>query len=71
MRHALYMAALSVIQQKGIYPHCDQDLRPRGQTGKAALVAVMRKLRLHLNAMARRGTPWLPQGEWPSESSIF
>ena len=67
VRHALYMAALSVIRQEGIHQHFYQGLRQRGKTGKVALVAVMRKLLLHLNAVARRGTPWLPQEEWQSE----
>ncbi|MCY3658137.1 MAG: IS110 family transposase [Caldilineaceae bacterium] len=69
VRHALYMAALSVIRQEGIHQHFYQGLRQRGKTGKVALVAVMRKLLLHLNAVARRGTPWLPQEEWQSEPS--
>jgi len=62
--------ALSVIPQEGIHQHFHQGLWQRGKTGKVALVAVMRKLRLHLNAVARRGTPWLPQEEWQSEPSI-
>lgn len=57
VRHALYMAARSVIRQAGIHQRFHRGLRPRGQTGKVALVAVMRKLLLHLNAVARRGTP--------------
>ena len=66
VHHALYMAALSVIRQEGIHQHFYQGLRQRGKTGKVALVAVMRKLLLHLNVVARRGTPWLPQEEWLS-----
>ena len=69
MRHALYMAALSVIRQEGIHQRFYQGLRQRGKTGKVALVAVMRKLLLHLNVVARRGTPWLPQEEWSSGPS--
>ena len=37
-----------------------QNLRQRGKPGNVALVAVMRKLLLQLNALARRGTPWVP-----------
>ena len=70
VRHALYMAALSVIRQAGIHQHFHRGLRQRGKTGKVALVAVMRKRLLHLNAVARRGTPWLPQEAWSSEPSI-
>ena len=53
VRHALYMAALSVIRQKGIHQHVHQGLRQRGKTGKVALVALMRKLLLYLNVLAR------------------
>ena len=70
VRQALYMAALAAIRQEGIHQHFYQDLRQRGKTGKVAQVAVMRKLLLHLNAVARRGTPWLPQEEWQSAPSI-
>ena len=35
-----------------------QGLRARGKRGKVALTAVMRKLLLLLNAIARRGAPW-------------
>ena len=37
-----------------------QNLRQRGKPGNVALIAVMRKLLLQLNALARRGTPWVP-----------
>ena len=52
VRRVLYLAALSAIR-------CNQGLRHRGKAGKVALVAVMRKLLLLLNAIAHRGTPWL------------
>ena len=55
--HTLYMAALSVIWQEGIHPHFYRGLRQRGQTGKVALVAVMRKLP---PAPERGGSPWDP-----------
>ena len=32
-----------------------------GSRGNVAVVAVMRKILLQLNAVARRGTPWVPQ----------
>ena len=69
VRQALYMAALSVIRQEGVHQRFHRGLRQRGKTGKVALVAVMRKLLLHLNTVARRGTLWLPQEKWPSEPS--
>ena len=34
--------------------------RQRGKPEMVALVAIMRKLLLQLNAVARRGTPWQP-----------
>ena len=32
-----------------------------GKPGNVAVVAVMHKILLQLNAVARRGTPWVPQ----------
>ena len=62
VRRALYMAALSVIRTDTDLGRCYQRLRRRGKPGKVALVAVMRKLLLQLHAIARRGTPWAPEG---------
>lgn len=61
VRRALYMAALSNIRHHGNLRSFYDRLRERGKPGKVALVAVMRKLLLQLNAVARRGTPWLDQ----------
>ena len=61
VRRALYICAWSVIRAGGPLRHYYQGLRQRGKPGKVALVAVKRKLLLHLNAVARRGTPWVPQ----------
>lgn len=63
VRYTLYMAALSVMRQEGGHQRFHQGLRQRGKTGKVAQVAVMRKLLLHLNAVARRRPPWVPQEE--------
>ena len=38
-----------------------QRLRERGKPGKVAVIAVARKLLMQLNAVARRGTPWVKQ----------
>ena len=57
MRAVLYMAAMSVIKVEGVHRRFYQGLRKRGKVGKVALIAVMRKMLLHLNAVARRGTP--------------
>ena len=62
VRRALYMAALSVIRTDPDLGRFYQRLRRRGKPGKVALVAVMRKLLLRLHALARRGTPWVPEG---------
>lgn len=62
VRRALYMAALSVIRTNTDLGRFYQRLRRRGKPGKVALVAVMRKLLLRLHAIARRGTPWVPEG---------
>ena len=61
VRSALYLCAWSVIRHdielRGFY----QNLRQRGKPGNVAVVAVMRKLLLQLNAVARRGTSWVPK----------
>ena len=60
VRKALYLCACSVIQVEGELRRFYQTLRQRGKPGNVALVAVMHKLLLQLNALARRGTPWVP-----------
>ena len=59
VRRGLYLAALSAIRCNDDLRRFYQGLRQRGKTGKVALVAVMRKLLLVLNAIAQRGTPWV------------
>ena len=59
VRRVLYLAALSAIRYNDDLKRFYQGLCNRGKTGKVALVAVMRKLLLLLNAIARRGTPWV------------
>lgn len=61
VRRALYTCAWTVIQHNPQMRHFYQRLRERGKPGNVSMVAVMRKLLLHLNAVARRGTPWVPQ----------
>jgi len=58
VRNALYMSALSSVRREGSLKRFYQRLRDRGKPGKVALVALMRKILLQLNAVARRGTPW-------------
>lgn len=59
VRKALYMSALSAIRYDSDIKTFYTRLRERGKPGKVALVAVMRKLLLRLNAVAKRGTPWV------------
>ena len=59
VRRVLYLAALAAIRYNADLRRFYQRLRERGKTGKVALVAVMRKLLLVLNAIAQRGTPWV------------
>ena len=61
VRRILYLAALSAIRTDATLRDFNHRLRQRGKAGKVALVAVMRKLLLRLNAVARRGTPWNPE----------
>ena len=58
VRTCLYMAALSATRYNPELRAFYQRLRARGKPGKVALVAVMRKLLIILNSIARRGTPW-------------
>lgn len=58
VRRVLYLSALSAIRCNDDLRSFYRGLRRRGKPGKVALVAVMRKLLLLLNAIARRGTPW-------------
>lgn len=59
VRRVLYLAALAAIRYNPDLRRFYQRLRHKGKTGKVALVAVMRKLLLVLNAIAQRGTPWV------------
>ena len=61
VRRALFLAAMVAIRHAGELQRFYEGLRRRGKPGKVALVAVMRKLLLHLNAVARRGTPWIEE----------
>ena len=60
VRRALYLCALSVIRVDGELRCLYQRLRQRGKPGNVSVVAVMRKLLLQLNAVARRDGPWMP-----------
>ena len=61
LRRALYLCSWTAIRHDGDMCRFYRRLRERGKPGNVALVAVMRKLLLQLNAVARRGTPWVPK----------
>ena len=61
VRRALYLCTWSAIRVNSELRLFYQNLRQCGKPGKVALVAVMRKLLLLLNAVARRETPWVAQ----------
>jgi len=58
VRKALYMATLSIVQRKSRYQDLYQQFLERGKAKKVALVAVMRKMLTHLNAMIRDQKEW-------------
>lgn len=61
VRRVLYMAAQSAARHNGELRDFYRSLCQRGKAKKAALAAVMRKLLLQVNAVARRGTPWVAE----------
>ena len=58
IKRALYLPSLALSRSQTALGACYHRLRQHGKPGKVALVAIMRKLLLQLNAVARRGTPW-------------
>ena len=61
VRRVLYMAARAAARHNRELRDFYQGLCHRGKARKAALAAVMRKLLLPVNAVARRGTPWVAE----------
>jgi transposase len=60
VRGVLYMAALTAIRRGSPFRAFYERLTDRGRPKKVALVAVMRKLLVTLNAIVRSRTPWHP-----------
>lgn len=58
IRSSLYMAAVSSIRFNSDMKAYYQHLRKKGKAAKVALTAVVRKLIILLNKIARRKTPW-------------
>jgi len=63
IRQALYMSALSALRYEPRLRQFYQSLRARGKAAKVAIVAVMRKMLVILNARARDAWTVLPAGE--------
>jgi transposase len=61
VRSALYMATLSAVRCDGVLKDFHQRLIARGKPPKVALVACMRKLLVHLNAIVARYYAQIPQ----------
>lgn len=61
VRACLYMAALTAARHNPVLKAFYTHLRHAGKPPKVALVAVMRKLLITLNAMLRDHTPWTAQ----------
>ena len=61
VRRALYISSWVVLRIEGDLRDFYRRLRARGKPGKVATIAVARKLLMQLNAVARRGTPWVRQ----------
>lgn len=60
VRSVLYMAALTAIRRGSPFRAFYDRLTERGRPKKVALVAVMRKLLVTLNAIVRSRIPWRP-----------
>jgi transposase len=63
VRSALYMAAVSAIRANPVCQALYERLVASGKAKKLALVAVMRKLLVTINAMIRNREPWRNPGE--------
>ena len=61
VRSALYMAMLALSRRASPFALAYRALIARGEPKKLALVAVMRKLLVTLNAIAKHHTPWREQ----------
>lgn len=60
IRAALYMAAVSAARYNHVLKPVYKRLRANGKTFKQAITAVMRKLLIHLNSLARECSPRTP-----------
>jgi transposase len=60
VRNKLYMCALTAMRSNPVLKQFYQQLIARGKPKKVALVAVMRKIIVTLNAMVKTDTKWRP-----------
>ena len=60
VRNKLYMCALTAMRSNPVLKQFYQQLIARGKPKKVALVAVMRKIIVTLNAMVKTDTKWGP-----------
>lgn len=60
LRDIAYMAALSATRFNPVFKAFYERLRDKGKAAKVAIVAVMRKMIVTLNAMVRNNQPWAP-----------
>jgi len=60
VRGVLYMAALVAVRHNAVFKAHYEKLLAAGKVKKVALVAVMRRLLVTLNAMLREQVPWRP-----------
>lgn len=62
LRRALYMGAVAAISRSAPWKTCYNALKARGKPPKVALIAVMRKMIVTLNAMIRTNTTFQQHG---------
>lgn len=60
VRKALYMPALSALRFNEVYKNFYKMLRSKGKKPKVAIVAVMRKMIITMNAMLKNNESWIP-----------
>ena len=60
-RKAIYMAALTASRKNPVFKKFYDKLRENGKKPKVAIVAVMRKMIVTINAMVKRGEMWSPE----------
>jgi len=65
LRRYLFMSAMVSVRFNPVLRAFYERLLARGKAKKVALVAVMRRMVIWVNAMVRDGTVWDPERAWP------